>query len=170
MKKELEQRFFNKVADRLSFSFDFSEISVEFILFKILKTKRFPRKNSLWGTFSLNIQPMPKNSCSTKFGKLAGIVCGEVKFQNWHNFSRPAAVNFKENRFFSNSGSGNFLKSAIISFCLLQQVNLFNSCLAFCSYISSLLLLFLTHFQPMFHFYTPWKHQKTFVFRCFEGV
>ena len=20
---------------------------------------------------------------------------------------------------------------------------------------------FLTHFQPMFHFYTPWKHQKT---------
>ena len=39
MKKELEQRFFNKVADRLSFSFDFSEISVRFILFKILKKK-----------------------------------------------------------------------------------------------------------------------------------
>ena len=44
MKKELEQRFFNKVADRLSFSFDFSEISVEFILFKILKTKTISKK------------------------------------------------------------------------------------------------------------------------------
>ena len=22
----------------------------------------------------------------------------------------------------------------------------------------------LTHFQPMFHFYTPWKHQKSLIF------
>ena len=28
----------------------------------------------------------------------------------------------------------------------------------------------LTHFQPMFHFYTPWKHQKTGGFLwCFSG-
>ena len=25
----------------------------------------------------------------------------------------------------------------------------------------------LTHFQPMFHFYTPWKHQKTYGFHMF---
>ena len=23
---------------------------------------------------------------------------------------------------------------------------------------------YLTHFQPMFHFYTPWKHQKSLIF------
>ena len=28
----------------------------------------------------------------------------------------------------------------------------------------------LTHFQPIFHFYTPWKHQKTSGFWCFQGV
>ena len=26
----------------------------------------------------------------------------------------------------------------------------------------------LTHFQPMFHFYTPWEHQKTGVFLMFS--
>ena len=28
----------------------------------------------------------------------------------------------------------------------------------------------LTHFQPMFNFYTLWKHQKTRGFWCFQGV
>ena len=29
----------------------------------------------------------------------------------------------------------------------------------------------LTHFQPMFHFYTPWKHQKSSRFLMFsEGI
>ena len=28
----------------------------------------------------------------------------------------------------------------------------------------------LTHFQPMFNFYTLWKHQKTRSFWCFQGV
>ena len=27
----------------------------------------------------------------------------------------------------------------------------------------------LTHFKPMFHFYTPWKHQKTRGFFIFSG-
>ena len=27
----------------------------------------------------------------------------------------------------------------------------------------------LTHFQPMFHFYTPWKQQKTGGFLMFSG-
>ena len=27
----------------------------------------------------------------------------------------------------------------------------------------------LTHFRPMFHFYTPWKHQKTGGFLMFSG-
>ena len=27
----------------------------------------------------------------------------------------------------------------------------------------------LTHFQPMFHFYTPWKHQKTFSFLMYSA-
>ena len=27
----------------------------------------------------------------------------------------------------------------------------------------------LTHFQPMFHFYTPWKNQKTGGFLMFSG-
>ena len=27
----------------------------------------------------------------------------------------------------------------------------------------------LTHFQPLFHFYTPWKHKKTFAFLMFSG-
>ena len=27
----------------------------------------------------------------------------------------------------------------------------------------------LTHFRPMFPFYTPWKHQKTFGFLVFSG-
>ena len=27
----------------------------------------------------------------------------------------------------------------------------------------------LTHFQPLFHFYTPWKHQKTGRFLMFSG-
>ena len=29
--------------------------------------------------------------------------------------------------------------------------------------------LCLTHFQPMFHFYTSWKHQKTYCFLMFPG-
>ena len=28
---------------------------------------------------------------------------------------------------------------------------------------------FLTHFRPMFHFYAPWKLQKTFGFLTFSG-
>ena len=28
----------------------------------------------------------------------------------------------------------------------------------------------LTHFQPMFYFYTSWKHQKYFFRRCFENM
>ena len=28
----------------------------------------------------------------------------------------------------------------------------------------------LTHFQPMFHFYTPWKHQKTYGFLFSGGI
>ena len=28
---------------------------------------------------------------------------------------------------------------------------------------------YIIHFSPMFHFYTPWKHQKTFVFLTFSG-
>ena len=28
----------------------------------------------------------------------------------------------------------------------------------------------LIHFQPTFHFYAPWKHQKTFGFPNFQGV
>ena len=31
------------------------------------------------------------------------------------------------------------------------------------------LLLSITHFQPMFPFYTPWKHQKTSGFLMFAG-
>ena len=27
----------------------------------------------------------------------------------------------------------------------------------------------LTHFNPMFHFYTPWKRQKIFGFLTFSG-
>ena len=27
----------------------------------------------------------------------------------------------------------------------------------------------LIHFQPMFHFYSPWKYQKTFGFLIFSG-
>ena len=27
----------------------------------------------------------------------------------------------------------------------------------------------LTYFQPIFHFYTPWKHQKASGFRMFSG-
>ena len=27
----------------------------------------------------------------------------------------------------------------------------------------------LIHFFPILHFYTPWKHQKILVFRCFQG-
>ena len=30
-------------------------------------------------------------------------------------------------------------------------------------------LLLLTHFQPMFHFFTSWKHQKTSGFLTFSG-
>ena len=30
------------------------------------------------------------------------------------------------------------------------------------------LSIFWTHFWPMFPFYTPWKHQKTFVFRGYK--
>ena len=32
-----------------------------------------------------------------------------------------------------------------------------------------LLYFDLTHFQPMFHFYTPWKHQKTYGFLMSSG-
>ena len=32
------------------------------------------------------------------------------------------------------------------------------------------LLLTLTYFSPLFYFYTPWKHQKTFGFLTFSGV
>ena len=32
------------------------------------------------------------------------------------------------------------------------------------------LLMTLTHFQPILIFYTPWKHEKTFVFLAFQGV
>ena len=28
----------------------------------------------------------------------------------------------------------------------------------------------LTHFSPLLHFYTPWKHQETFGFLTFSGV
>ena len=28
----------------------------------------------------------------------------------------------------------------------------------------------LTHFRPLLHFYTPWKHQETFGFLTFSGV
>ena len=36
---------------------------------------------------------------------------------------------------------------------------------------SVIAFLVLTHFQPMFHFYTPWKHQKTSDFLMFsEGI
>ena len=31
------------------------------------------------------------------------------------------------------------------------------------------LCLILTHFSPVSHFYTPWKHQKTFGFLTFSG-
>ena len=31
-------------------------------------------------------------------------------------------------------------------------------------------LVTLTLFQPMFHFYAPWKHQKTGWFWCFQGL
>ena len=27
----------------------------------------------------------------------------------------------------------------------------------------------LTHFQPVFHLYNPWKHQKTYGFLMFSG-
>ena len=32
------------------------------------------------------------------------------------------------------------------------------------------LIFHLTHLSPMFHFYTPWKRQKTFSFLTFSGV
>ena len=35
--------------------------------------------------------------------------------------------------------------------------------------LSNILTRFLTHFQPMFHFYNPWKHQKTSDFLIFSG-
>ena len=31
-------------------------------------------------------------------------------------------------------------------------------------------VMFLTHFSPVPHFYTPWKRQKTFVFWRFQGI
>ena len=34
---------------------------------------------------------------------------------------------------------------------------------------SILCCIFLTHFNPMFRFYIPWKHQKTFSFLPFSG-
>ena len=33
----------------------------------------------------------------------------------------------------------------------------------------SIKLVTLTHFSPVSHFYTPWKHQKTFDFLTFSG-
>ena len=33
----------------------------------------------------------------------------------------------------------------------------------------NLVLIVLTHFTPMFHFYTPNKRQRTFGFRMFSG-
>ena len=35
--------------------------------------------------------------------------------------------------------------------------------------VSSVVSSVLIHFQPMFHFYTPWKHQKTGGFLMFSG-
>ena len=29
--------------------------------------------------------------------------------------------------------------------------------------------MYLTHFSPIFHFYTPWKRQKTFDFVTYSG-
>ena len=37
------------------------------------------------------------------------------------------------------------------------------------SWIHQTFLRTLTDFQPMFHFYTPWKHKKTPVFGFFRG-
>ena len=40
---------------------------------------------------------------------------------------------------------------------------------ALCFLILPLVHISLTHFNPMFHFYTPWKHHKSFFWR-FDGV
>ena len=29
---------------------------------------------------------------------------------------------------------------------------------------------FLTHFQPIFYFYNPWKHEKAYGFLMFSGI
>ena len=54
----------------------------------------------------------------------------------------------------------------------MQVLTLFNNnninwpCL---SKIIIVFALFLTHFKPLFHFYTPWKQQKTSGFQMFLG-
>ena len=52
----------------------------------------------------------------------------------------------------------------------LTQIRLWNHC---CECVKSLLHCSwhnaLTHFQPMFHFYTPWKHQISSGFFMFSG-
>ena len=51
----------------------------------------------------------------------------------------------------------------------LKKVNLKNFLLLLSQFLCKLIMLSLTHFQPMFHFDTPWKHLKTWSFLMVSG-
>ena len=50
-----------------------------------------------------------------------------------------------------------------------QQVMLSINLLSYCIFMTLSIGAILTHFRPVFPFYTPWKHQNAFGFLVFSG-